>query len=241
MMVRFIDFLFAVAITLLFALILVTAKAAHADTKSAMDQLRKTAVRIEGAGCSGSGSVVQGRSGHHYLITNAHVCLCAGYRKHLYATYEGGAMVRGDVSKIDWNADLCAARVDNSYPALKLGPMPVPYQEVNTRGYPSGRLAESHGMLKGSVSWEYEMEIGIIGECPAGTQVMRDINGRVSGCELHHFSVLSNLYARPGSSGSPVVNDDGGLVGVISSWHPGDDYDAGSVPYGQVRSFLEGL
>lgn len=239
-MKRLIDFLFAVAITLVLALILLSSRV-FAASNPAMEQLRKTAVRVEGNGCTGSGSIVQGRSGKHYLLTNAHVCLCSDYRKHLYGSYEGGEMVRGDIAKIDWNADLCAARVDVKYPALKLGPMPVPYQEVNTRGYPGGRLSESHGMLKGGVAWDYEMDIGVIGECPAGIKVMRDMNGRVSGCLMHYTSMISNLYSRPGSSGSPVVNDDGGLVSVISSWHPGDDYDAGSVPYGQVRSFLEGL
>jgi S1-C subfamily serine protease len=240
MMKRLIDFLFAVAITLALAFILF-ASGAFATQPTAMEQLRKTAVRIDGTSCLGTGSVVEGKSGKHYILTNQHLCNCARYKGDIYATFEGGALLVGRVVKQDWGSDLCAAQVTSPNPALKLGSGLAPMTELNSRGYPSGRLTESHGIAVGYVDWDTDFPIEEIGSCPKKSSPMYGMNGVLAACKLHYHSLLSNLYARPGASGSPVVNNRGELVAVISSWHTDSVYSAGLVPFEQLRVFMEGL
>lgn len=239
MMKRLIDFLFAVAITLVLALILLASRAFAAD--KAMDQLRQTAVRIEGVSCSGSGSIIEGKSGRHYLLSNNHVCNCAGEKGYFYATKEGGELIKARIVKRSWAYDLCAGQIDVMGPGLKLGRAPAPLSAVSSRGYPGGRLVETRGRIGGSTTWTWEAGIEMMGTCPAGVPKLYALNGNVAGCALSFTSTLTNLYGRPGSSGSAVVNSNGELVGVLSSWKPDSEYSAGMVPYSQLKDFMGGL
>lgn len=216
---------------------LLIASASAAELPTAVVKLRESAVHID----IGSGSIVEGKSGKHYILTNWHVCNSARWKGSLYATYNEGPVVVGPVVKMSPTKDLCVARVDSSKPALKLAPRILPRSEVYTRGWPEGILTESHGRTLGDTVWEYFFNIQLVGECPKGFNKERSPNGNVVGCTGSFESTLTNLYGRPGSSGSPVVNSDGELVGVISSWHPESDYEAGMVTYKQVKEFLSDL
>jgi len=239
-MERLINFLFAVAIALVLAFVLFAGFGAYASEKG-MEQLRKTAVRIEGVACSGSGSIVEGHTGRKYVATNAHVCNCAGEKGYFYATKEGGELIKARIVKRSWAYDLCAGLVEDFRPALKLGRAPAPLSEVSSRGYPGGHLVETHGRIGGSSKWTWEADISMMGTCPPGTPKLLALNGNVAGCALTFTSTLTNLYGRPGSSGSAVVNNNGELVGVLSSWMPDSEYSAGMVPYSQLREFLGDL
>lgn len=215
--------------------------ASRANASVAQDNLRRATVMVNGLSCSGSGSLVQARSGKTYLLTNAHVCMCAEFKGDVFATFDDGHLLQAKVIKKDVQKDLCAAQVDAPDFYLKMAPQLLPLTEVNTRGYPMGRLTESHGIVKGSIEWDYDMDIQKVGICPKGTQKGINYRGVVSVCRIHFVSTLSNLYARPGSSGSAVVNDQGELVGVVSSFHPTDEYNAGLVQFNDVRDFLSKL
>jgi S1-C subfamily serine protease len=241
---RVINYFFALVITLLAILVLVLMVItfpAQADTGKGMDSLRKTVVQVNGTGCMGSGSIVEGKSGKRYIVTNAHVCHCTRWKGNINATFETGELVVGKIVKQEWASDLCAARVVKDLPALKLAPNLLPLQEVNTRGYPGGRLTESHGRVRGMVDWEFAMDISMLGECPAGSKKQYGFDGVLYSCLFRWTSVVTDLYSRPGASGSPVVDDNGGLVGVVSSWLAGSDSESGMVPFHQVKRFLEGL
>lgn len=245
-MERFLDFLvkigFVVAFLLLVIFISFTMPTqGSTDTNKAMRALRETAVMVAGGQCSGSGSIVQGKSGKRYLLTNNHVCNCGGEEGYVYGSFEGGELVKGKIAKRSWAYDLCAARVEDSRPALKLGSQLLPFTEVNTRGYPMRRLVESHGLVGGEVQWGYQVPIEEVGECPQGSEREYALNGNLAACILPFTSTVTSLYGRPGSSGSPVVNDDGDLVGVLSSYMPGSDYSAGIVRFQDVKRFLEAL
>lgn len=238
-MQRLIDFLLIVAIILLGALFVTVG--VNAETDVALAKLRQTSVRVDGTACLGSGSVVQGKSGKRYILTNAHVCNCARWKGEIFATFEDGKLLTGKIAKSDWGSDLCAARIYGERPALKVGPTLAPLEEITTRGYPGGRLTESHGRVHGEVDWEFMMDIEMIGECPNVSKKAYGMNDKLNGCLFHYRSVITDLYARPGASGSPVVNDKGELVGVISSWLADNDYEGGMVPFSRVKEFLGSL
>jgi len=239
MLQKAIDLLFFLVIVLAIGLFI--AARADADTSKAMTALRKTAIRIEGVSCLGSGSIVEGHSGRKFAISNNHVCNCSSEQGYFYATQEDGTLIKAKIVKRSWAYDLCAGLVEDSRPALKLGHAPGPMSEVSSRGYPGGRLVETHGRIGGSTQWTWNAGIEMMGTCPAGAQKLYALNGNVAGCALSFTSTLTNLYGRPGSSGSAVVNNDGELVGVLSSWMPDSDYSAGMVPYSQLKEFVGGL
>ena len=202
-----------------------------------IEKLRASTVHLS----NGSGSVVVGKSGRLYILTNWHVCLGAQWKHQIIAFYPNGETIQGMVVKVSPTKDLCAAVLKEDRPGLKMAPRLQPYQDIWTRGYPEHILAETHGNVGGTVQWSAGFPIQEIGECPEGYGKDRDYEGRVQGCTYTFTSQLSTLYARPGSSGSPVVDSEGRLVGVVSSWHSRGDYEAGMVTFRDVKSFLDGL
>lgn len=203
--------------------------------------LAQTVVQVDGAACKGSGSVVRAKSRLTYILTNAHVCHCANYKNKVFSTRESGALISGAIVKEDWGKDLCAVKVEEQPTTLLMGDSPNSFTVIYTRGYPGERLTTSKGHMSSLTEWQLSMSIEDLGECPKGSKKEYDTSGILRYCTFHFVSRLSNLYARPGSSGSPVVDGDGGLVGVVSSWHTDSDYDAGLVPYSDVKNFLSGL
>lgn len=241
MISRFINALFAITIVLTLLLDIILLSNIHADETKAKGALRKTTVMVNGLSCSGSGSFVHGQTGKVYLLTNAHVCNCARYKGRLYATRDNGELIVATQVKLDWGSDLCAAEVKGSRGALDLAPQLLPLSTVYTRGYPGGRLTESMGTVRGNVEWDFDIPIQDMGYCPKGSLKELSLNGNFTGCRLHFVSTLTSLYARPGSSGSPVVNIEGRLVGVLSSFMPEGEYDAGMVSFSALQQFMSTL
>lgn len=203
----------------------------------ALDKLRASTVHID----MGSGSIVQGKSGRKYLLTNWHVCLPSEFEGKVQAAFESGVSVRGDIVKMNAQADLCAINIDDqSLPALKLAPKP-PSGAIHSRGYPNGVLSESSGVIKTpAIKYGYDFPIEDLGKCPLGFEEMYSPRSkRLRGCHATFENALTTLYGRPGSSGSPVVDDNGDIVGVIESQMQGQG--AGMVPYRFLRAFLESL
>lgn len=187
----------------------------HADTNKASYVLQKATVQITG----GTGSLVHGRSGRRYILTNWHVCIGALYKQTLSARFIDGNVITGTFASADESIDLCAAQVTDKVYALTIAPEVFKKEHITTRGYPSGHLVESAGELLDPVDWEYV------------------IRGRL----MPFSSTTTTLYSKPGASGSPIVDDNGNLVGVISSYSEFEDNAAGSVTFDQLSGFLANL
>lgn len=204
----------------------------------ASSNLKDTALHLS----VGSGSVVQGGSGRKYILTNFHVCHAMKWKGEIAGNFEGGRLLIGRVVKESPTSDLCAAVIREDSPALKFSSsMLLPLSKVTSRGYPMGILSESHGQVYDSIKWDYDASIEEEGECPEGTNKLYWLDGNLKACTFHFTSTLTSLYARPGSSGSPVVNEEGELVGVISSHHGDRVFEGGMVTQAQLIEFMKGL
>jgi hypothetical protein len=161
----------------------------------------------------------------------------------LTAAFEDGSEVEGIIVSNDVSVDLCAAEINSKIPALTI----TKYDEAKnliTRGYPGGLLYEGHGYARGKIEWDYEIDIDLLGDtvCPKNSKVRFYLSGKIRSCTVHWTSILTNLYSRPGSSGSPILDDAGYLAGVMSSHDSNfNDFSGGMVPTDQVRAFLDKL
>lgn len=226
---------YAVAIVIIIAVTLLTFKDADAGEPSA--KLKEATAHL----MNGSGFVIKAPSGKTYLTTNGHVCLQGSWQGNLEGSLESGRVLRGKIVKRSMVADLCAAYLgERDLAPLSLAPDLKPRQQVYTRGYPFGVLSQSAGQYVGIMKWSYMFPIEQIGECTKPFKKEYGGTETVVGCVLNYTDNLTNLYARPGSSGSPVVNEQGDLVGVMSSWDSGRDA-GGMVRLEDVKEFFKGL
>lgn len=205
--------------TLAFALITSTCLA----NSLALIALRDSAVHIP----MGSGFLFKAKSGKHYLMTNWHVCDASSWHGKIHANFPSGEPVDGPIIKSSPTTDLCAALVHTTHEGLGLAKKLYKNQEVYTRGFPERVLNESAGIFVEKLEWKYLFPIEDVGSCAEGFKPVRDGANKLTGCEVTYHDNVTTLYSRPGSSGSPVVNDAGELVGVLSSWHA--DIDAGGM------------
>lgn len=197
-------------------------------------ELRQTAVRLP----LGSGSIVQAKSGHKYVITNWHVCLASQVDGVVSATFPEGTTLISRVKAYDSEADICILDfLAQKSPALVLGKSPALHDTIYSRGFPLGILTESVGTLGPSITYDYTISLESVGECPKSTRKLYAPNGILYGCEKRFYNNITTLYAQPGSSGSPVVDSHGEIVGIVQSYHPGQG--GGIVPYSFLRRFLE--
>lgn len=200
-------------------------------------RLRATTVHI----AVGSGFVLEAPSKRKYLVTNWHVCNVGSWQGTMRGNFEDGRLIQGHITKNDPTVDLCASKVHRDLVGLKLSPLPLQRKEqVFTRGYPYGVLSQHAGVFTGANFWNYFFPIEEVGKCFKGSTEERDGSDRVVGCRARYHSNLTNLYSRPGSSGSPVVNTAGDLVGVMSSWDSDSD-SGGMVRYEDVKEFIKDL
>lgn len=186
-----------------------------APTTLSPDGFRTTervAVRIRNVGCGGVGTGSGFAVGEDVLVTNRHVV--AGAETLQLSTYDGqDILVETAGSAVV--ADLALVRTKDALPAaVTLAPAdPELGDAVEIVGYPGGgRLTSSTGRVLG-----YQDD-------PLGANA-----GRV---------MVTDAEAQPGSSGSPVYDAEGRVVGVVyAASREGDA--ALAIPVTTLRQLLE--
>lgn len=202
----------------------------------AVTRLREATLHVS----MGTAALVQAPSGKSYILTNWHVCNAASWANKLRANSENGELFEGFIIKADMVKDLCAIRVYTARHALSLGSSIHVGDSVYTRGYPLGVLSETSGKVMGRTEWDFDYPIEDVGECKQGSAPIRDGRGNVAYCRVHYVDNVTDMYSRPGSSGSPVVNTQGELVGVMSSWDSSKDA-GGMVKLEHIQAFFKDL
>jgi serine protease Do len=183
----------------------------------------------------GTGFSARTRSGAPVIVTNDHVC---------NAEHNGFVTVRDDqrvaytkrIVARNFIRDLCL--IDGiEAPQLSLARSTSLYrfQDLYVMGHPLlGPTSPSQGyyIQRSLVPIGFNAKDGA---CPEGAVAVDSFFGKV--CVLNMDLGMTTVPVYPGNSGSPIVNADGEVVGVINSGNPGNAY-GGFVPLEYLRQFL---
>lgn len=183
----------------------------------------------------GTGFSTRTRSGASVIVTNDHVC---------NAENNGFVTVRDDQQTVytkrvvarNFVRDLCI--IDGiEAPQLRLASSSSLYrfQDLYVMGHP---LLGPTSPAQGYYLQRARVPIGFgakDGACPEGSEPVQSIFGVY--CLLRMDLGMTTVPVFPGNSGSPIVNADGEVVGVINSGNPGNAH-GGFVPLEYLRQFL---
>lgn len=151
---------------------------------------------------TGSGFIVK-YDNKYFIVTNWHVCSLGNP---ITATSSKGTFETSAVRATP-RYDLCSWQISPTRYYLTIGTTPNIGDIVHTVGYPMGGLQNSTGIYLGTE----RTEIQYYGKC---TSPLYRKNGN---CYGKYTISNSTIMTGSGSSGGPVVNNNGEIVGVIQS------------------------
>lgn len=165
----------------------------------------------------GSGVVIDGKGG---ILTNAHVV--SGAQKITIVTEDNRRINAGVIGK-SLKHDLALLQAEDSSGLI---PLPLgdsskvrPGEDVLLVGSPYGH---SHTVTKGIVS-----------------AVDRDIR---RGTEIVFANVIqTDAASHPGSSGGPLLNMNGEMIGLLSAGHGGSENIGFSIPSAKIKELMDSL
>jgi len=189
-------------------------KALYEAHKGSVMRLRIDDNRHSGGG---TGFFVKGPSGRTYILTNAHVC---GSEPTLYIDKEGledKDLIPADVIDIDEDKDLCLLQGPIGQP-LDIAEHVEPLTPLLVVGHPHlGFLTPTPGYLISRQVIEMQVDLGAE-ECK-GPGLRMDTRTffilTVDICLKEYQAWHTSFIIYPGNSGSPVVNKEGQVVGVV--------------------------
>lgn len=202
-------------------------------------------VMVMGNRGGGSGFFLQIED-EDYILTNAHVCNLAdknGFLK-IYPPNASRAFLRKIVKKSD-QFDLCLVEGIKGYDGLNLAGDVDVGETIGIVGHPTLQpLTLSKGELIGYMYIRIitgvnvkpkDCKFGTIVKLPPSYKIFNLLNI----CVKEYYSGQITAYSRGGSSGSPVVNFFGNIVGVLFAGNPQDQFQSFIVPLDDIKRFLE--
>lgn len=173
-------------------------------------------------------------NGKLYIITNRHVC---GFDKLKKILTQDGVLSAAPVIRVDYNVDLCIidSGAINGNP-LTLASKSTTYQKAYSVGYP---FLDSLTVTEGRI---FEAKPLAVYE-PASREECDAIRGMYmlypqgGFCIKQSVMTHTSLRIFPGCSGSPVLNSQGEVIGVVAVSQMSTDY-GGVVGLQFLKRFL---
>lgn len=187
------------------------------DTPSALvSDIRQQVFKVTVDGHGGTGWVVSHR-GRRFTVTNNHVC---GDGDTLTATSNDGTKQEElKVLARDKEHDLCLLDAVSNREGLKLSGEQS-RRNLYVLGYPHLRpLTRRSGEIinKGEISIVTRMWVGAEESCPKG-EVKKKVEFylfETYSCVKYYETLWTDIEVYPGNSGSPVLNSDDKVVGIV--------------------------
>jgi hypothetical protein len=201
----------------------------------------------------GTGFYVQAPSGSVYILTNRHICMVSDDGYVSIRDYKTQRPIRRRIIEMYGDHDLCLVESLPGRAGLQMAESVDTGQLIHSIGYPIMEALEvSTGMFKayqpiqiivganmkkgkcyGSAYTEKKIKVPVEFDEEAGEIVEADMKV----CVFEALSVVSSLRVFPGSSGSPIVDEYGKLVGVIFAYQLPAAW-GWAVPLYEVQNFL---
>lgn len=177
-------------------------------------------------------------SGNKVVITNDHIC-SESKDDNLELHSKNGQVSVNRIIHSDHSVDLCIVQASPEMDAFTLASNVYPGDKVYIVGYPGlkGPILTSGYLLEYTIiPVASRMEEGET--CKGRTNEVMTFFGPVKVCLTDYFSGVTNAVIAPGSSGSPVLNEEHRVVGVAFAGGPGAD-GALIVPLSTLQNFLK--
>jgi S1-C subfamily serine protease len=216
----------------------------HSKYAHLYHKMSRSVVKLQPTGSNGGGTGfhVTLPNGTVGILSNWHVCLAAvdGVMR---ATSEDGEITFVDVVRSSSKVDLCLLK------SKGLAPIPISttdvktYDTVHTAGYPglgTKNAVPATGDVIGPKAVEIPLPPFRDASCPGdlpAVDYLGMFGEKIRFCMLRMMVVDTTATIAPGASGSPVVNNQGELVGVINSTNGIANHGA-MVPLASVKAFL---
>lgn len=188
----------------------------------------------------GTGWIAKAKSGKLYMVTNGHVCESA---KESMNTEKNGVLSELTIRYRDPRHDICLLDAPKKAVALPLAKKVYKEKEAYAVGFPAVEFMTSQqGLVKGYeiVSMPYPLPPGQCKDLPKFEIYKRKLeNGKTEEiCVFHGNTVVTTIQSDSGGSGSPILNDDEEVIGMVMlttgniSWAQG-------VPLDELKRVLE--
>jgi len=186
-----------------------------------------------GNGGGGTGFAVNTKSGKQVIVTNAHVCEISPFNPVFIVYHREGTSLRKkklfpamQLSR-DTKHDLCILSVpkDLNISSLKLASDFYIDESVHIVGYPiAPLLSASSGYIRGfhSLNMRYDLPLLLCTDerHSIKTVPIKQKNGKIietDVCFVKNKFLFTDAIGDSGQSGSPALNKDGEIIGVMSA------------------------
>jgi len=200
-------------------------------------------IKLFGGKSGGTGFFIKTPKGKSVILTNRHVCETSLDKKTMQAGYKEELLkTRVKILKMSDKHDLCAIESFKKRKGLKLANNVSIEDTVFAIGHPylenlilSKGIYVSENIIRLIVKINVRKNDKCDGKLVPVPQNMFIFNM----CVKKYNASRVFLYIRGGSSGSPLVNIFGRIVGVIFAGSRDDNLKNYAVPYRYVKEFLE--
>lgn len=191
----------------------------------------------------GSGFFVKAPSGKTYILTNRHVCDLSKDGTLEIILPSNSRQVTKNIIESYEHHDLCLVEGEGSYTGLDLASFLFTGQTIAIMGHPKLHpLTLSKGEYIGDKVIQVLLGYNIPEEECQGTvrqaSFMSQFFGNFTMCIGEFYAGQITAYSRGGSSGSPIINFFGNVVGVLFAGNTGDQFESYIVLLDDVKNFL---